>query len=247
MRKQLVVLFIVAASVAMAGVAGAQSPDPSDGTPPDTTETTLPADPDGDPDEDVPTTTESTTTTSTTTAPATTTTTSTASTTVAPAVVEDAPPPAEVAGLQQDGCHPSYDGACVPVGGGDVNCPSVPVKDFKVVGPDVYGLDGDNDGLACESGDESGDEAPVAASAGTTSSSAPDRLAATGGSAEQRYLLSLALVVAGLFAVLISAAVAPEITVPRRGGFTVTNVNRAGDEIRTHITTGDRAGRRSRR
>ncbi|MDQ2678121.1 MAG: hypothetical protein M3Y51_05210, partial [Actinomycetota bacterium] len=173
-----------------------------------------------------------------------TTTTSTTSTTAAPAVVEDAPPPAEVAGLQQEGCDPNYTGACIPVGVGDVDCPQVGVENFQVVGSDTHDLDRDNDRIACEP--DSRSSTPAATTASTGSSTAPDKLAATGGSSEQRYLLSLALVVAGLFAVLISAAVAPEIIVPRRGGFTVTKVNRSGDEIRTRVT-GDRSSRRTRR
>jgi hypothetical protein len=58
------------------------------------------------------------------------------------------------------GCHPSYSGACVPTGFSDVDCEGgggngpgyVSGKNFTVVGPDVYDLDGnDNDGIACES------------------------------------------------------------------------------------------------
>jgi micrococcal nuclease len=56
-------------------------------------------------------------------------------------------------------CHPSYAGVCVPIAS-DVDCPGgsgngpeyAPGRNFRVVGPDVYDLDGnDNDGLACES------------------------------------------------------------------------------------------------
>jgi hypothetical protein len=50
-----------------------------------------------------------------------------------------------------DGCDPNYEGACVPTGYGDVNCDDVIETDFDVVGYDVYGLDGDEDGIACES------------------------------------------------------------------------------------------------
>jgi micrococcal nuclease len=53
-------------------------------------------------------------------------------------------------------CHPSYEGACVPVGvedvdclGGDGNGPYY-VGRVKVVGWDEYRLDGDNDGIGCE-------------------------------------------------------------------------------------------------
>lgn len=56
-------------------------------------------------------------------------------------------------------CHPSYSGACVPTGFSDVDCAGgsgngpgyVSGKDFRVVGPDVYGLDANRDGIACES------------------------------------------------------------------------------------------------
>ena len=55
-------------------------------------------------------------------------------------------------------CDPNYSGACVPIdsdvdcGGGSGNGPSyVYAKRFQVVGNDVYGLDADNDGIACES------------------------------------------------------------------------------------------------
>jgi micrococcal nuclease len=57
------------------------------------------------------------------------------------------------------GCHPSYSGACVPTGFSDVDCAGgsgngpgyVSDKRFQVIGPDVYGLDNDRDGVACES------------------------------------------------------------------------------------------------
>ena len=45
-------------------------------------------------------------------------------------------------------CHPSYIGTCLNPNTGDYNCGSGVIL---VVGPDVYRLDGDNDGLACES------------------------------------------------------------------------------------------------
>lgn len=53
-------------------------------------------------------------------------------------------------------CHPSYVGACVPVAsdvdcaGGSGNGPEYIVGPVEVVGPDVYGLDRDNDGVGCE-------------------------------------------------------------------------------------------------
>lgn len=57
------------------------------------------------------------------------------------------------------GCHPSYEGACLPTDASDVDCSGgtgngpayVSEKSFRVVGPDVYGLDHDSNGFACES------------------------------------------------------------------------------------------------
>jgi hypothetical protein len=53
------------------------------------------------------------------------------------------------------GCHPSYTGACVPIVsdvdciGGSGNGPYY-VGRVNVVGPDVYDLDRDGDGVGCE-------------------------------------------------------------------------------------------------
>lgn len=56
-------------------------------------------------------------------------------------------------------CHPNYEGACVPNKGVDVDClggqgngPEYPDRHgpFRRVGPDVFKLDRDGDGLACE-------------------------------------------------------------------------------------------------
>lgn len=41
--------------------------------------------------------------------------------------------------------------ACVPAHRSDVDCDQVSATDFRVFGRDIYGLDGDNDGIACES------------------------------------------------------------------------------------------------
>lgn len=235
MRKHIAVLFIAAAALSVAGVAGAQSPDPTDGIP-DTTETTVPADgePEGEPVEEEPTTTESTNTTSTTAPPESTT------TTAAPVV--ELGPSSQVLGVQQESCDPNYVGACVPISVADLNCGDVVGNDFRSVGSDPHNLDGNNDGWACESPNRSGSTTAVS----VTSSGAPGALAATGSSSEQRYLLALGLLVAGVVAVLASAALAPAIIVPRRGGFTVTKVNGSGDEIRMRVI-GERAGRRHRR
>ena len=53
-------------------------------------------------------------------------------------------------------CHPSYENACVPFAsdvdcaGGSGNGPAYVSGPVYVVGPDVYGLDRDGDGIACE-------------------------------------------------------------------------------------------------
>src|SRR3954453_18197376 len=48
-------------------------------------------------------------------------------------------------------CDPNYEGACIPAGYADVDCGEILETDFDVVGYDIYGLDGDEDGIACES------------------------------------------------------------------------------------------------
>jgi micrococcal nuclease len=78
--------------------------------------------------------------------PTTTTTSTTTTTTVAPATTA----------ATESGCHPSYTGACVPIVsdvdclGGSGNGPEY-VGRVNVVGPDVYDLDRDSDGVGCES------------------------------------------------------------------------------------------------
>ena len=236
MRKHVAVLFVVAAAaLTLVGTAGAQTPD--DLKP--TTEAPEPGEPTGaEPDQTTTTEAPSTTTTTTTTS---TTTTTTTTAPVVPTTIPAIVPPPEVAGQQQTaGCDPNYLGACVPMGVGDVDCPQVGVNDFRVVGADPHDLDRNNDGVACESDERAGAPAGAttpAPTASVLSATAPEKLAATGGSSEQRYLLSLALVVAGLMAILVSAMVVPEIAVPRRGGFTVTSLNRSGDQIRTRVTS----------
>jgi hypothetical protein len=100
------------------------------------------------------TTTEAPTTT-TTTAPPTTTTTLPPTTTTAPP--PPPPPPVPQAVVQAPtggGCHPSYD-PCVPYAsdvdcaGGSGNGPEY-TGTVRVVGPDEYGLDSDDDGWGCE-------------------------------------------------------------------------------------------------
>lgn len=66
------------------------------------------------------------------------------------------PPPAPVeAASDGDGCDPNYADACVPIdsdvdcAGGKGNGPSYFDGVARVVGSDIYKLDGDGDGLAC--------------------------------------------------------------------------------------------------
>ena len=57
------------------------------------------------------------------------------------------------------GCHPSYQGTCIPPDVSDADCAGgsgngphyVQEKDIRVVGPDPYELDGNGDGVGCES------------------------------------------------------------------------------------------------
>jgi len=63
----------------------------------------------------------------------------------------ETPPPAGDAR-----CHPNYAGACVPIAsdvdcdGGQGNGPAYVRGPVQVIGPDVYQLDRDGDGIACE-------------------------------------------------------------------------------------------------
>ena len=68
--------------------------------------------------------------------------------TQAPVVPEPtAVPPAPIA----TGCDPNYAGACVWVYPPDVDCQQIPAKNIQVTGYDPHGLDGDHDGIGCES------------------------------------------------------------------------------------------------
>ena len=93
------------------------------------------------------TTTLVTTSTTTTVAP-TTTTVAPAPTTRAPATT--AAPRTATAPAAPGGCNSNYAGACIPTGP-DVDCGDLSAKRFQVVGQDVYRLDADKDGIACES------------------------------------------------------------------------------------------------
>ena len=47
-------------------------------------------------------------------------------------------------------CNPSYPTICLPVSGPDLNCTDIQARNFKVLPPDPYGLDGDHNGVGCE-------------------------------------------------------------------------------------------------
>lgn len=61
-----------------------------------------------------------------------------------------------VAPVQQSNCDPNYADGCVPIasdvdcGGGSGNGPAYFYGTARVVGRDIYGLDRDGDGIACE-------------------------------------------------------------------------------------------------
>ncbi len=72
------------------------------------------------------------------------------------------PPPQQQEPPPQANCHPSYEGACLEQGVGDWDCTragggngpnyveDVTTGPVQVVGPDVFGLDRDDDGYGCE-------------------------------------------------------------------------------------------------
>jgi hypothetical protein len=59
---------------------------------------------------------------------------------------------AQSANAQTADCDPSYPTLCLPnYGYNAFNCADVGATDFPVNPPDVNGLDGDHDGVGCES------------------------------------------------------------------------------------------------
>jgi hypothetical protein len=96
-----------------------------------------------------PTSTTTTTTTTTTPPPPPPTTTTQAAPPPAPVTEQPAPPPA------QPQCDPNYSG-CVPIAsdvdcaGGSGNGPAYAEGPVRVIGSDIYDLDKDHDGTACE-------------------------------------------------------------------------------------------------
>jgi hypothetical protein len=54
------------------------------------------------------------------------------------------------------GCHPSYPNTCIPGPPPNLSCGDIFARNFKVVGSDPHGFDGDNDGIGCEDGNGGG-------------------------------------------------------------------------------------------
>jgi len=48
-------------------------------------------------------------------------------------------------------CDPSYPDVCIPPYPPDLNCGDIGYSNFRVIGDDPHGFDGDNDGIGCES------------------------------------------------------------------------------------------------
>ncbi|HEU4447610.1 MAG TPA: hypothetical protein VFR94_23250, partial [Nitrososphaeraceae archaeon] len=79
-------------------------------------------------------------------------------------------------------CDPSYPDVCIPPPPPDLGCDDITARDFEVVGSDPHGLDGDNDGIACESDafgpepEEPNDEGPEEPNdeGGTVGGTSPD-------------------------------------------------------------------------
>jgi hypothetical protein len=53
-------------------------------------------------------------------------------------------------GADEGPCDEDYLGACVPADATDVSCRDLDERDFESVGGDPFGLDPDEDGIACE-------------------------------------------------------------------------------------------------
>jgi hypothetical protein len=49
------------------------------------------------------------------------------------------------------GCDPSYPDVCIAPYPPDLDCYDIPYQDFRVIGNDPHGFDGNDDGVGCES------------------------------------------------------------------------------------------------
>ena len=52
--------------------------------------------------------------------------------------------------VSENGCDLSYPDVCIPPYPPDLNCGDIRYTDFRVVGGDPHGFDGDGDGVGCE-------------------------------------------------------------------------------------------------
>ena len=50
----------------------------------------------------------------------------------------------------QPSCDPSYPDVCIPPYPPDLNCGDILHKNFRVVGEDMHGFDGNKDGIGCK-------------------------------------------------------------------------------------------------
>ncbi|WP_291053918.1 G5 domain-containing protein [Herbiconiux sp.] len=70
--------------------------------------------------------------------------------------IRQPPPPEEAPAPEDAGCSPNYAGPCVPIAsdvdcaGGSGNGPAYVEGPVQVIGPDIYDLDRDGDGIACD-------------------------------------------------------------------------------------------------
>jgi len=66
---------------------------------------------------------------------------------VPPTAVPPSPVPTQP---PQQNCDPSYPDVCIPPPPPDLDCGEIGYTNFRVVGSDPHGFDGDNDGIGCE-------------------------------------------------------------------------------------------------
>jgi glucose/arabinose dehydrogenase len=59
---------------------------------------------------------------------------------------------------EDNSCHPSYPDDCIPPPPPDLGCDDISARNFEVVGSDPHNLDGDNNGIGCESGSNAPDD-----------------------------------------------------------------------------------------
>ena len=66
------------------------------------------------------------------------------------ACVDAAREPTRTSSSPDGDCDPSYPDVCIPSPPPDLDCPDITYRNFRVVGSDPHGFDGNNDGEACE-------------------------------------------------------------------------------------------------